>query len=130
MENPSILSHVSVGASDLERSLAFYDAVLATVGARRILNEGGHAVAYGKEFPEFWVQPPHDGGSPTPGNGLHLAFPAPDRAAVDAFHAAGLAHGGTDDGAPGPRPHYGPEYYGCFLRDPDGNKIEAMIWEG
>ncbi|MCA3254613.1 MAG: VOC family protein [Alphaproteobacteria bacterium] len=130
MENRSILSHVSVGAADLPRALAFYDAVLAAVGARRVVDEGGQGVAYGRQFPEFWVQPPHDGRPPQPGNGLHIAFLAPDRAGVDAFHAAALAQGGTDEGAPGPRPHYGPEYYGCFVRDPDGNKIEAMVWEG
>jgi len=129
MENPSIMSHVSVGTADLARAAAFYDPVLATLGARRVLDEG-FAIAYGKQFPEFWVGPPHDGGAPAPGNGVHFAFLAPSRAAVAAFHAAALAAGGSDDGAPGPRPHYGAEYYGAFVRDPDGNKIEAMVWEG
>lgn len=128
-DNPSILSHISVGVSDPARAAAFYDAVLATIGARRILEEGG-AVAYGKLYPEFWVGPPHDGRAPSPGNGAHFAFSAASRAEVDAFHAAALAAGGTDDGAPGLRPEYGPEYYGAFARDLDGNKIEAMVWEG
>lgn len=128
-ENPSMVSHVSVGVSDYARSIAFYDAVLATIGAKRMLDEG-FAVAYGKRFPEFWVQRPHDGGSPGVGNGTHFGFHAGSRDAVHAFHAAALAAGGTDDGAPGKRPHYGEEYYGCFIRDPDGHKIEAMMWEG
>ena len=128
-DNPSIISHISVGASDPVRAAAFYDAVLATVGARRVLHEGD-VVAYGKQFPEFWVGPPHDGKPPVPGNGAHFAFNAASRAEVDAFHAAALAAGGSDAGAPGPRPEYGPEYYGAFARDLDGNKIEAMVWEG
>lgn len=129
MDNPSLMSHVSVGTADLPRAAAFYDAVLATLGARRHVDEG-FAIAYGRQFPEFWVGPPHDGQPPAPGNGAHFAFLAASRDQVDAFHAAALAAGGTDDGPPGPRPHYGAEYYGAFVRDLDGNKIEAMVWEG
>jgi len=129
-ENPSIMSHVSVGVTDMARSLAFYDAVLATIGARRVLEEGGFAVAYGRQFPEFWVQMPANGAPPSVGNGTHIGFAAASRAQVNAFHAAALAAGGIDDGAPGPREHYGPEYYGSFIRDPDGHKIEAMFWDG
>jgi catechol 2,3-dioxygenase-like lactoylglutathione lyase family enzyme len=123
------MSHVSIGVGDVARAAAFYDAALAPLGARRIMDEGG-AIAYGRQFPEFWVQKPHNGNPPTPGNGAHFAFLANSRAEVDAFHAAAVAAGGSDDGAPGPRPHYGPQYYGAFVRDPDGNKIEAMAWEG
>ena len=130
MQNPSIISHVSVGVSDLARAAAFYDAVLASLGGKRILDEGEYGIAYGRQFPEFWVGRPHDGATPTVGNGTHVAFGAGSRAEVDAFHAAAIAAGGTDDGPPGPRPHYGAEYYGAFVRDPDGNKVEAMIWEG
>ncbi|MFQ5564052.1 MAG: VOC family protein [Parvularculaceae bacterium] len=132
MENPSILSHVSVGADDLPRALAFYDAVLATVGARRLLEEPKHdpaAVAYGKMFPEFWVQRPHDGRAAETANGVHFGFHASSKEEVDAFYEAALEAGGAGDGPPGPRPLYGPEYYGCFVRDPDGHKIEAMIWD-
>lgn len=128
-DNPSLLSHVSVGVADVGRAATFYDAVLAPLGARRILEEGGHAIAYGRQFPEFWVQRPHDGGAPVPGNGAHFSFLARSRAEVNAFHAAGLTAGGQCDGPPGTRPHSGPEYYGAFLRDPDGNKIEAMVWQ-
>ncbi len=130
MQNPSIISHVSVGVGDLARATAFYDATLAPLGARRLLDEGEYGVAYGRQFPEFWVGHPHDRGTPTVGNGTHIAFAANSRAEVDDFYAAAIAAGAQDDGPPGPRPHYGAEYYGAFVRDPDGNKIEAMIWEG
>ena len=84
-------------------------------------------MAYGKRFPELWVGKPLDEGSAAAGNGTHVCFIAPSREAVDAFHAAGLEAGGVDEGAPGPRPDYGPGYYGAFLRDPDGHKVEAAI---
>jgi catechol 2,3-dioxygenase-like lactoylglutathione lyase family enzyme len=130
MQNPSLMSHVSVGVADLARAAAFYDAALAPLGGRRILDEGSHGIGYGRHFPEFWIGPPHDGGTAAPGNGVHIAFAANSHAEVDQFYAAAIAAGASDDGPPGPRPHYGEEYYGAFVRDPDGNKIEAMIWEG
>ncbi len=122
---PSIVSHVSIGVNDLAAALAFYDAVLATVGATRKLEIPDVAVAYGKGFPEFWVQRPLNGAAAEAANGVHFGFIAPNRAAVHAFHAAALAAGGKDDGAPGLRPMYGPDYYGCFVYDLDGHKIEA-----
>lgn len=128
MENPSILSHVSVGTNDLPRALAFYDAVLATVGAQRMMEHDG-AVAYGRAFPEFWVQTPFDGRPAGTANGIHFAFVAASRAEVEAFWRAALAHGATGDGPPGPRPHYGAPYFGCYVRDPDGHKIEATFWD-
>ena len=128
-EIPSILHHVSVGTDDLERACAFYDAVMPHLGARRVMNVPS-AVAYGKEFPELWIGKPLDEGKAIAGNGTHVCFIAPSRDAVDAFHAAGLEAGGTDEGAPGPRPYYGPGYYGAFLRDLDGHKIEAAIAPG
>ena len=127
-ENPSIISHVSIGTNDITRALAFYDPVLATIGATRVLDFSPGAVGYGKAFPEFWVQAPFDGDSAgSPANGVHFSFLADSKAQVDAFHAAALAAGGTDDGAPGIRPDYGEDYYGCFVRDLDGNKLEAML---
>jgi catechol 2,3-dioxygenase-like lactoylglutathione lyase family enzyme len=71
----------------------------------------------------FWAVRPHDEKAATPGNGVTVAFDAPTRAAVDAFHAAALGAGGKDEGAPGLRAHYHPDYYGCYVRDPDGNKL-------
>lgn len=127
MENPSIVSHVSVGSSDFDRSLCFYDKVLAALGAGRIMEHPG-AVAYGKMYPEFWVQCPIDGQAPSPGNGIHFAFAAASKEQVDEFHRAALAAGGRDNGAPGFRPEYGEPYYGAFVMDPDGNKIEATYW--
>lgn len=121
---PSIISHVSLGTNDFERATSFYDQVLATLGCGRLFEFPG-AVAYGKQFPEFWVQTPLDGKPATAANGSHISFIAPSREAVHAFHEAALAAGGQDDGEPGPRPEYGEDYYGCFVRDPDGHKIEA-----
>ncbi|QAT83779.1 glyoxalase/bleomycin resistance protein/dioxygenase [Corallococcus coralloides] len=127
-ENPSILSHVSIGTNDFARAVAFYDAVLTPLGCRRVL-DFPNAVAYGRQFPEFWVQTPIDGKPATVGNGTHFCFIATSKQAVDAFHQAALKAGATDDGAPGPRPLYGPPYYGCFVRDPDGHKVEAHFWD-
>ena len=126
-ENPSILSHISIGTNDFERAVVFYDKVLATLGCRQLMIHLG-AVAYGRAFPEFWVQTPIDGNPATVGNGSHFGFIADSKEAVHAFHEAALASGGTDDGAPGPRADYGDAYYGCFVRDLDGNKIEATYW--
>jgi catechol 2,3-dioxygenase-like lactoylglutathione lyase family enzyme len=121
------VSHVSVGVTDVSRAGVFYDAVMAVLGARRIM-EHGVGIGYGRAFPEFWAAQPHDGKRAAAGNGAHICFNAPDPASVVAFHEAGLAAGGLDDGRPGPRPEYAPGYYAAFLRDPDGNKVEAMCW--
>ena len=111
--SPSILSHVSLGTNDVERAAAFYDAALAPLGITRKMEHPG-AIAWGRAFPEFWVQMPLDGTPASIGNGTHVGFIASTRAAVDAFHAAALAAGGRDEGAPGPRPEYGAPYYGGF----------------
>ncbi|MGH8434506.1 MAG: VOC family protein [Pseudomonas sp.] len=126
--DPSILSHVSLGTNQFERAVAFYDQVLPTLGCKRIMAHPG-AVAYGREYPEFWVQTPLDGQAATTGNGTHVGFFAPDKAAVQAFYSAALAAGATAEGEPGPRPDYGEPYYGCFVRDLDGHKIEAAYWD-
>ncbi|TJZ69789.1 VOC family protein [Chitiniphilus eburneus] len=129
-EIPSIMSHVSIGTNRYTEAIAFYDAVMPTIGARRILEVPGvEAVAYGKQFPEFWVQSPIDGQPANVGNGTHFGFIAPSQQSVDDFYAAAIAAGARGDGAPGPRPHYGEAYYGCFVRDLDGHKIEANFWD-
>ncbi|MGB5694242.1 MAG: VOC family protein [Polyangiales bacterium] len=129
-ENPSILSHVSIGTNDLARSIAFYDAVLPPLGCKKLFEYRDFgAVAYGKQFPEFWVQKPIDRQRATTGNGTHVCFIASSKEAVHAFHEAGLAAGATDDGPPGPRPQYSPGYYAAFVRDPDGHKIEAAYFD-
>jgi catechol 2,3-dioxygenase-like lactoylglutathione lyase family enzyme len=127
-ENPSVMSHVSIGTNDFARSVAFYDRVLATVGAQRVMEHPG-AVAYGKRFPEFWVQKPIDGKVAQVGNGTHFGFAAASKQAVDEFYRAAIAAGAKEEGPPGPRQEYGAPYYGCFVRDPDGHKIEAAFWD-
>ncbi len=125
---PSILSHVSIGTNNFEQAVAFYDTVLPTLGCKRLM-EHPRAIAYGKQYPEFWVQTPFDGQPATIGNGTHIGFIAPTKAAVNAFYEAALAMGGVDEGAPGSRPEYSDPYYGCFVRDLDGHKVEAAFWD-
>ncbi len=127
-QNPSILSHVSLGSNRFDEAAVFYDQTLAALGCTRIMAHPG-AIAWGREYPEFWLQKPIDGQSATVGNGTHIGFFAPDKASVDAFHRAALAAGATDEGAPGSREEYGEPYYGCFVRDLDGHKIEAAYWD-
>ena len=127
---PSIISHVSLGTNDYEKALAFYDKTLAALGIERKLHlEEYKATSYGRAFPEFWIQAPYDRKPASVGNGTHVAFLALSKEQVNTFHETALAAGGIDDGKPGPRPEYGPEYYGAFVRDLDGNKIEAMFWD-
>ena len=123
-----MLDHVSLGVSDLELSRRFYDAALRPLGLTRIVDfaERGsdYGAAPGSLGVEFTIT--RERGVKTPIPGAHLCFRAPDRAAVRAFHAAALAVGGRDDGAPGLRPHYHADYYGAFVLDPDGHRIEAV----
>jgi catechol 2,3-dioxygenase-like lactoylglutathione lyase family enzyme len=123
------IDHVSVGVSNMKRSKAFYDAVLAPLGMTPVMpvEFGGQlvGVGYGEKFPSFWIQLPINGQPATMGNGVHIAFNAKTREAVDAFFLAALEQGGVEDGKPGLRTEYHPDYYGAFVRDPDGNKIEA-----
>ena len=122
-------SHVTVGANDVEALVAFYDAVFAPLGVSRFFNDTEWGVAgwrAAEGAPAFYVGRPFGRGEATPGNGWMAAFRAPDRAAVDAAHAAGLAHGGTCVGKPGLRPQYAPDYYGAYLRDPEGNKLHVV----
>lgn len=133
-DNPSIMSHVSIGTNDYDKAIAFYDTVMPTIGAKRIEeividDIGPVAVAYGKQFPEFWVNKPADGGKSETANGTHFAFLAASKEIVHAFWEAAIAAGAKGEGEPGPRPHYGEPYYGCFMRDLDGHKIEVMVWE-
>ncbi len=120
-------SHVTLGTNDIRRAVPFYDAILKDLGIARQesdLDKGyaGYALAP-ETTPQFWVMLPLNGEPATVGNGVTIAFEAPDRPAVDRFHATALAHGGTNEGPPGLRPHYHPDYYGAYVRDPDGNKL-------
>jgi catechol 2,3-dioxygenase-like lactoylglutathione lyase family enzyme len=118
--------YITVGTSDLAAAIRFYDAVLATLGHVRLSADGREA-GWGPPGgqPHFWANLPFDGRPASAGNGAMPAFAAPSRDAVDAFHKAGLTAGGTDEGAPGLRP-YGADFYACYLRDPDGNKLSAV----
>ena len=123
-----MLSHVSLGTNDATRAAAFYDPVLAVLGIRKICERDG-SVDYGTAKTVFSLERPSDGRPASVGNGVHVAFDAGTRAQVDEFHRVALAHGGTDAGAPGLRPEYDANYYGAFVRDPDGNKIEAVSFQ-
>ncbi|HEX8795404.1 MAG TPA: VOC family protein [Polyangiaceae bacterium] len=125
-----MLDHISIGVSDLGRGAAFYDAVLETLGYVRVLTHP-RAVGYGKagDKDEQFAILAAGSEARAPGTGCHIAFSACDRAAVDAFHAAALRAGASDEGAPGPRPLYGAGYYAAFVRDLDGYRIEAVCHE-
>ena len=121
-----MLGHLSFGVSSLARAIAFYDAALAPLGFTRVWSEE-HAAGYGAPGgPDRLALFAKPGEARAPGPGFHLAFPAPSRVAVDAFHRAAIGAGGRDAGAPGPRPRYGPTYYAAFGIDPDGFKLEAV----
>ena len=123
-----MLDHVSIPVADVDRAARFYDAVLATLGLRRRKERRG-AIGYGPESraaPVFWILKRESDGSAGPGSGLHVSFEAPDRASVDAFHETALRSGGRDAGKPGLRPQYTMPFYGAFVLDLDGFKIEAV----
>jgi catechol 2,3-dioxygenase-like lactoylglutathione lyase family enzyme len=117
-----VIDHIGFEVTDLARSAIFYDAIFYALGARRMF-ESEHAIAYGINDPQLWIVV--RGRTPGPGYG-HVALQASGKAAVDAAHAAGLSHGGSDDGPPGQRPQYGRRYYAAYLRDPDGLRVEVV----
>ncbi len=119
--------YITLGTNDLARATRFYDPVMAALGlvrARTLDDEIGYAVP-GDTRCRLWVTRPFDGRPATVGNGSMPALVAASRDAVDAFHRAALDHGGSDEGAPGLRP-FGPSFYACYVRDPDGNKLSAV----
>jgi catechol 2,3-dioxygenase-like lactoylglutathione lyase family enzyme len=123
-----MIDHVSIPVGDLDRAAGFYDAVLATLGLRRRKERPG-AIGYGPEdrrAPVFWILAGEEPGRASPGSGLHISFQAPTRASVDAFHATALRLSARDAGQPGVRPHYTMPFYGAFILDLDGFKIEAV----
>ncbi|WP_313804800.1 VOC family protein [Sphingobium sp.] len=121
-----VFSHACLGASDLAASTAFYDAALAPLGVKNLGPFGENVVLYGKDKPAFLVLRPGNGEAPS-GNGVTVGFAAATTDQVDAFHAAGLAAGGVDEGAAGPRGHL-PGAYAAYLRDPAGNKVCAYAF--
>lgn len=126
-----MIDHMGIAVSDIERAKKFYEAALGALGMKVNMvatpeqtESGGTAMGFGANDEKiFWIA---DG--ERTGEGTHVAFKADTREQVDKFHAAGLAAGGRDNGAPGPRPHYGPNYYAAFVYDPDGANIEAVCY--
>ena len=120
-------SHITLGTNDMARAEKFYDAIMEVLGHPVLFKVPPEALCYGTPTGEkLFVVRPYDKRPAQAGNGVHAAFKTDSRAKVDAFHRAALAHGGSDEGAPGLRPHYHPNYYGAYVRDPDGNKIQAV----
>jgi catechol 2,3-dioxygenase-like lactoylglutathione lyase family enzyme len=122
-----MIDHVSVGVSDLERSARFYEAALAPLGLVRLVTRPA-TVGFGNSYPEFWINLRADMAPVASGSGVHICLRAKSTGAIDAFHAAALNAGGESDGAPGLRPHERVRYYAAFIRDPDGNRIEAVTF--
>lgn len=119
-----MIDHLSIKVRDFEKAVAFYDAALAPLGyARGVAFPGVQQYAHADGSSVFVSTAAEDDATAP----IHVAFVAPDTDAVAAFHTAGINAGGTDNGEPGPRPHYGPNYYAAFVHDPEGNNIEAVI---
>jgi catechol 2,3-dioxygenase-like lactoylglutathione lyase family enzyme len=121
-----VIDHISLAVADLARSTAFYEQVLAPLGLTRLVTRDAATVGFGKRYPEFWLNA-REGLAPQPETtGTHVCLRASSENAVRAFHAAALARGGRDAGAPGPRQAAFTTYFGAFIFDLDGNKIEAV----
>ncbi len=119
-------THLCVSAQDVDQSAQFYEAALAPLGIDKLGKFNERTVGFGNDSGKLLVMTPADGNEATYANGGTIGFAAPDMAAVDAFHAAGVANGGSDEGAPGHRPNAPGKAYGAYLRDPVGNKICAF----
>jgi catechol 2,3-dioxygenase-like lactoylglutathione lyase family enzyme len=122
-----MIDHVSLAVRDLARATRFYEAVLGAIGFAK-LEVRPAAVGFGKRYAELWLNHRPAGAPGAAQSGVHVCLRAKGRAVVDAFHAAALAAGGTCAGAPGPRPQHGEGYYAAFIRDLDGNRLEAVTF--
>jgi catechol 2,3-dioxygenase-like lactoylglutathione lyase family enzyme len=122
-----MIDHVSVGVSNLERSARFYEATLAPLGLARVVTRPA-TIGFGKAYPEFWINHRPKMAALAADSGCHICLRAKSTAEVDAFHEAALHAGGSSDGAPALRPHERVRYYAAFIRDPDGNRIEAVTF--
>jgi catechol 2,3-dioxygenase-like lactoylglutathione lyase family enzyme len=123
-----MIDHVSIAVRNLAEATRFYEALLATLGMTKLREWPNASVGFGKKYSEFWINVRADMTPVAADSGVHVCLRAPTTAAVEAFHAAAIAAGGTSDGAPGLRAHYQPNYYAAFIRDPDGNRIEAVTF--
>ncbi|MBI4598613.1 VOC family protein [Candidatus Uhrbacteria bacterium] len=121
-----MFDHVGIRVSDYQAARAFYEKVLAVFGYKVVYEMPSMPTfcGFGADKPMFWISQAHEAGHAS--QGVHVGFAAKDQAEVQAFYAAGLAVGGKDNGQPGPRPDYGPTYYGGFVLDLDGNNVEAV----
>jgi len=120
-----MFDHVGLEVTDLERSARFYDALMYPIGGRRMF-EGPGAIAYGMDRAQLWLVARGRGAGEDKSSFGHIALKAAGKAAVDAAFAAATANGGRDEGAPGPRPQYGPSYYAAYIADPDGYRVEVV----
>src|ERR1700730_3342589 len=121
-----MIDHISLAVRDLRESEPFYTALLAPLGMTKLREWPNAAVGYGKKYPEFWINRRDGMNQLAADSGVHICLRAGAAGAADPFHAAALNSGGTSDGAPGLRPEYHGKYYAAFIRDPDGNRIEAV----
>ena len=126
--NNRSICHASVGTNQLPAAKSFYQELLATLGIAMVCDYE-HAAAYGKGYPEFWVQVPFDKAQATVGNGNHIGFVATSIQQVDSFYHKAIELGAKCNGKPGPRIEYGEPYYAAFVLDLDGNRIEASFWD-
>jgi catechol 2,3-dioxygenase-like lactoylglutathione lyase family enzyme len=122
-----MIDHISVAVRDLGASARFYQAVLGAIGYQKLVVRP-RTIGFGKSYPEFWLNLRASLASVDPDSGMHAALRVRTSELVDAFHAAAVAAGGSCDGAPGLRPQHGEGYYAAFIRDPDGNRVEAVTF--
>lgn len=122
-----MIDHISIAVRDLDAGGRFYEAVLAALGYKKLIARPA-TIGFGKQYPDFWINVRPGMATPDPDGGAHICLRAHDAKAVDAFHDAALKAGGSTDGPPGQRPEYTPGYYAAFVRDPDGNRIEAVTF--
>ena len=123
-----MIDHISIAVRDLARAEAFYTALLAPLGMAKLREWPGAAIGFGKKYPEFWINRRAAMDRVAEDSGVHICLRAPDMQAVDTFHVAGVKSGGASDGVPGTRKQYHEGYYAAFVRDPDGNRIEAVTF--
>ena len=122
-----MIDHVSIAVRDIEVASRFYEAVLGEIGLSKLVVRPA-TIGFGKRYPEFWLNQRRDMPPVASGSGAHVCLRASGTAAIGAFHAAALRAGGMSDGEPGLRPQHGEGYYAAFIRDPDGNRIEAVTF--
>lgn len=123
-----MIDHISIAVRDLKQAGTFYAALLKPLGMTKLREWPDAAIGYGKKYPDFWINRRDTMSRVADDSGVHICLRASDTIAVDAFHAAAIKAGGTSDGAPGLREKYHQNYYAAFIRDPDGNRIEAVTF--